>query len=983
MANDPKKFRYDSVPHHQKPPEGLAPQVNEEKPKSEKKTLTAEQQERRKKLLAQMKDEVTKEEEEAQAEQPSNLPYDVEEQHPAELVEEPESEISKYRVSLSNALETPHMKSIRFGVIGTGQCGGRLAEVFARFGYSVCAINTAEQDLAYLDLPDSNKLLMPYALGGAGKNLLIGQQAAVENLEGIKGLLGNTMSDVDQVLITVGGGGGCIHEDSYVVTDQHGLIRFGDLYQDYLDRGFEEMPNGTSAEINIGFLEGSEVVRPKTFSYKQNGHKGESSFERVEIAAITQHGVPRAETREVVLDNGGRLVTSAWHLFFVLENGRIVEKRADELEEEDLLLRPNTSMLKEAQTEAVSIETLEKAWLTGLILGDGAFVDSKAKSLRIHSDTREVLDKADTIIRKYYQTEGQINYEEDRHLYIYSTGVVQTVEAIRKECEVEFGKKDDVIEVPSWIVKGFSKHTILAFLAGYLDADGWVTDRFIAWGSISEKRINQVVGLVNLLGLQGGSSSWDPNDYELERVTENWSKNFIARVARDAGYLAGLLEEYVEHPKRKERLSDLKKGLARRSIYVNRDWLLDICTRLGVNFFVKNRTVKSSTFKVSLSDLVNKRSKALTLEKIYALRDLMLELDVAANDVEAWREFCTFVNNVNNVTAVKSIRVPEEVSTFYDFYIPETQNYIAGQGCFSVIHNSGGGSVVPLLEAVMNTEEISGLPIVVIYTLPMNDEGAAAKSNAVKTLERIAAMVNDDLISSLIIVDNAKIQQNYPSVSVKDFWELANFDIVNHFNMFNTVSKCGTNYDALDPMDFANIISTGGCLIYGRVEVPVIQNGQVALDENLLAKALVRGINEGTLAEGFDVTQAVNIGVIITGSEEVLSQIPAVNVNYAFNVLAENVGEDCSVYRGMYADDTATDTITVYTIFAGLGLPSQRVARLKEEADSALQRIESKKKKTKLSLSDDDNKQQQDPYAQMRQNNTSMGRMIQRRRRGR
>lgn len=510
MKTDPKKFRYDSVPKHKTPPEGLAPEVNpekKEKAKPSKKELTPEQEERRKKLLAQMKDQISEQEKAEQAEQeenaqPSNLPYDIEDHHPAEEIPE-ESEIGKYRMTLASALETPHMKSIRFGVIGTGQCGGRLAEVFARFGYPVCVINTAEQDLAYLDIPDENKLLMPYALGGAGKNLLIGQQAAAENLENIQELLTKTVSDVDQVMITIGGGGG-----------------------------------------------------------------------------------------------------------------------------------------------------------------------------------------------------------------------------------------------------------------------------------------------------------------------------------------------------------------------------------------------------------------------------------------------------------------------------------------------TGGGSVVPLLEAVMNTEAISGLPIVVVYTLPMNDEGAAAKSNAVKTLERIAAMVNDDLISSLVIVDNAKIQESYPTVSVKDFWELANFDIVNHFNMFNTVSKCGTNYDALDPMDFANIISTGGCLIYGRVEVQVRQDGQIVVNEGELAKALIRGISEGTLAEGFDVTQAVNIGVIITGNDEVLSQIPAVNVNYAFNELAEYVGEDCSIYRGMYADETATDTITVYTIFAGLGLPTQRVSRLKEEAKQALQRIESKKK-TKLSLSADEAQQKQDPYAQMRQNNTSMGRMINQRRRRR
>jgi cell division GTPase FtsZ len=509
MTDDPKNFRYDQSLGHKTPPAGLQPVVSETPVGvPPKKTLTEEQQERRKQLLTEMKSNIAKSEtEKPTPPDKNNLPYDVELTHPAAKIKpEPESEnenaISKYRMSLSKALETPDMKSIRYGVVGTGQCGGRLAEIFARFGYPVCVINTAQQDLAYLDIPDQNKLFMSYALGGAGKNLLVGQQAASENQAQIGELLTKTMSvGVDQILVCIGGGGG-----------------------------------------------------------------------------------------------------------------------------------------------------------------------------------------------------------------------------------------------------------------------------------------------------------------------------------------------------------------------------------------------------------------------------------------------------------------------------------------------SGGGSVVPLLQAIMETKSISGLPVVVIFTLPMNDEGAAAKANAVKTLERIAAMVNDNIISSLIIVDNAKIQEHYPNVSIKDFWELANFDIVNHFNMFNTVSKCATKYDALDPMDFASIVSTGGCLIYGRVEVPVEKiDGQYQVSESLLADALIKGATEGTLAEGFDIKQAVSLGIIITSSEDVLSQIPAVNVNYACNMLAEHVGQDCSQYRGLYVDDTARDAITVYTIFAGLGLPSQRVNALKEEAEQALQKIEAKKK-VKLSLTDTGSPQTSSLHSSMKQKNTPLGRMIDRRR---
>jgi len=301
--------------------------------------------------------------------------------------------------------------------------------------------------------------------------------------------------------------------------------------------------------------------------------------------------------------------------------------------------------------------------------------------------------------------------------------------------------------------------------------------------------------------------------------------------------------------------------------------------------------------------------------------------------------------------------------------------------CTSGGGGSGAGSIIPLLQAIGEVEKLAGLPIVVIYALPMNDEGAQAKSNAVKTLDRIAKVANDDIISSIIIVDNAKIQEQYPSVSIKDFWRLANFDIVNPFNLFNTVSKCATPFDSLDPMDFANILATGGCLIYGKIELPISldANGDPQIDEQVLAQALIRSAQEGTLAEGFDITQAIRVGVIVTGREEILGKLPAMSINYAFNVLAEQIGQGCTIYKGIYADDTAEDRLTVHTIFAGLGLPAERVLRLKVEAEQALQKIETKHK-VKLTLDKDDTLTKSDPYSEMRQRNTPMGRMIDKRR---
>ena len=249
---------------------------------------------------------------------------------------------------------------------------------------------------------------------------------------------------------------------------------------------------------------------------------------------------------------------------------------------------------------------------------------------------------------------------------------------------------------------------------------------------------------------------------------------------------------------------------------------------------------------------------------------------------------------------------------------------------------TGSGAVINLVKMVARF----GLPVVVLYTLPQGSEGAITKANAIRALDKIARLTTEDMVNALIIVDNSKIEQIYPSVSAGQFWKVANFDIVNTLNMFNTLCRCDTNYDSLDPMDFVRIFSTGNCTIYGKIEVPieVDEDGRVDMYEDELASQVLNGLQGGLLAEGFDLQETVAGGIIITGREDILDQIPAVNINYMYHELNNLIG-DANIYRGLYRDTSPRNVLTVYTILSGLGLPTQRVETLLKEAQQAMDSI--------------------------------------------
>jgi len=101
-------------------------------------------------------------------------------------------------------------RSLRFGVIGSGQAGSRLAEQFAEIGYPAIVLNTAPQDLEDIKVPEQNKLLLDFGLGGAGKDLSIGYDAADAYRAAINQLVQTKLGDA-QVFIfctSLGGGSG-------------------------------------------------------------------------------------------------------------------------------------------------------------------------------------------------------------------------------------------------------------------------------------------------------------------------------------------------------------------------------------------------------------------------------------------------------------------------------------------------------------------------------------------------------------------------------------------------------------------------------------------------------------------------------------------------------------------------------------------------------------------------------------------------------
>lgn len=95
----------------------------------------------------------------------------------------------------------------KFAFVGAGQGGGRLAQTFYKLGYRrVCAVNTAEQDLATISIP--HKMCLGSS-GGAGKNPTVAKAAFKEHKEDVLDFMRRSFGPVlDRIFVCAGAGGG-------------------------------------------------------------------------------------------------------------------------------------------------------------------------------------------------------------------------------------------------------------------------------------------------------------------------------------------------------------------------------------------------------------------------------------------------------------------------------------------------------------------------------------------------------------------------------------------------------------------------------------------------------------------------------------------------------------------------------------------------------------------------------------------------------
>ena len=243
---------------------------------------------------------------------------------------------------------------------------------------------------------------------------------------------------------------------------------------------------------------------------------------------------------------------------------------------------------------------------------------------------------------------------------------------------------------------------------------------------------------------------------------------------------------------------------------------------------------------------------------------------------------------------------------------------------FSLGGGSGGGSV----ETLVNVLSIFEKPIVVITVLPMTNEDAQTKSNALEALSRLSKMVQEKTIHNLIVVDNAKLEVIFNSVSQLDFYDVGNKQIAEIIDVFNTYSTKSSKVKSLDSMELLKILIDGeGLSLLGCMDVYNFE------EETAIAESIITNLSSGLLASGFNLKQTKYVGVLVLATPGIWARIPSASINFAMSMIQDVAGTPLGVFRGLYESNQKEKdgVVKVYSFFSGLALPDARIEELKRE----------------------------------------------------
>ena len=235
---------------------------------------------------------------------------------------------------------------------------------------------------------------------------------------------------------------------------------------------------------------------------------------------------------------------------------------------------------------------------------------------------------------------------------------------------------------------------------------------------------------------------------------------------------------------------------------------------------------------------------------------------------------------------------------------------------------TGAGVCYDLVKTVQEYQKTvkAGSPYVgLILALPKITEGKKVSQNAYETLKEACELVEQKIISPLIILDNEKINNLYPKLSVNKFWQVANANICSLFHLFNNIITKNSQYSTFDSNDFRTVLDSG-IMVFGATNITNFES------ESDISKAVRENLKRNVLCGELDLSTGNVAAAVAIADEETLDNIPQEYIDSAFNQLNRTLKTNSTVHQGIYKG--VKKGLSLFTAIGGISTPEGKLETL-------------------------------------------------------
>lgn len=239
---------------------------------------------------------------------------------------------------------------------------------------------------------------------------------------------------------------------------------------------------------------------------------------------------------------------------------------------------------------------------------------------------------------------------------------------------------------------------------------------------------------------------------------------------------------------------------------------------------------------------------------------------------------------------------------------------------------AGGGTgagvcseLVKTVSEYQKTVKATSPYVGLVLALPKLSEGKKVSQNAFETLKEACQLVEQKIVSPLIILDNEKINTLYPKLSVNKFWTVANANICSLFHLFNNIITKNSQYSTFDTNDFRTVLDSG-IMIFGATNIPNISS------EGEISKAVRENLKRNVLCGELDLSTGSVAAAVAIGDNNTLDNIPQEYLDTAFNQLNRTLKTNSTVHQGIYKG--VKEGLSIFTAIGGISTPQGKLEAL-------------------------------------------------------